>query len=129
LGNLIVQQIQDSHHLDGDLPASRQVEAGPPLHHTAAAPRTGCAALYESKPDNPHLRSMEAVIGHRVHAIDDFLINDDDWNVRFVKVDTRNRDPTQRALLPPRLHDPSAGADALNGEMRLASKDIRWVKE
>jgi hypothetical protein len=158
---LTVQQIQDSPHLDGDLPVSRQVEVGSPLHHTAAGSPTGYAVLSESKPNDPHLRSMEAVIGHRVHAIDglighvdDFLINDADWSVRFVKVDTRNWGPTQRALLPPRLirkidwlaravhlevdrreienrslHDPAAGADAIDGEMRLACKDIRWVKE
>jgi len=159
--SLTVQQIQDSPHLEGDLPVSRQVEVGLPLHHTATGSATGYAVLSESKPSDPHLHSMEAVIGHRVHAtdglfghVDDFLINDADWSVRFIKVDTRNWDSTQRALLPPRLirkidwparavhlevdrqeienrslHDSAAGADAINGEMRLACKDIRWVKE
>jgi uncharacterized protein YrrD len=158
---LTVQQIQDSPHLDDHLPVSRHVEIGPPLHHTAAGPPAGYAVLSESKPNDPHLRSMEAVIGHRVHAIDglfghvdDFLINDADWSVRFIKVDTRNWDSTQRALLPPRLirkidwparavhlevdrqaiesrslRDSAAGAAATNGEMSLACKDIRWVKE
>jgi len=70
------------------------------------------------------------------------------------RLDTRNWDPTQRALLPPRLirkidwparavhlevcrqeiesrslRDFAAGVDAINGEVRLACKDIRWVKE
>jgi hypothetical protein len=157
--SLTAQQIQDSPHLDSDLPVSRQVEVGSARHHTAAEPRTDYAVLSELKPNDPHLRSMEAVIGHRVHAIDglvghvdDFLINDADWSVRFVKVDTRNWGPTQRALLPPRLirridwlaravhlevdrreienrslHDPAA--EAGDSEMHLACKDIRWVKE
>jgi hypothetical protein len=158
---LTVQQIQDSPHLEGDPPVSRQVKVGSPLHHPAAESPAGYVVLSESKPNDPHLRSMEAVIGHRVHAIDglighvdDFLINDADWSVRFVKVDTRNWGPTQRALLPPRLirkidwparavhlevdrrevetrslHDSATGGDAINGEVHLACKDIRWVKE
>jgi hypothetical protein len=107
---LTVQQIQDSPHLDGDLPVLRQVEVGSPFHHAAAERRTGYTVLSESKPNDPHLRSMGAVVGHRVRAIDglighvdDFLVNMADWSIRFVKVDTRNWGPTQRALLPPRL--------------------------
>jgi hypothetical protein len=158
---LTVQQIRDSPHLDSDLPVSRQAEVGLARRYTAPEPRTGQAILSEFKPNDLHLRSMEAVIGHRVHAIDglighvdDFLINDADWSVRFVKVDTRNWGPTQRALLPPRLirridwlaravhlevdrrvvenrslYDPAAGAGAADCEVRLACKDIRWVKE
>src|SRR6185437_253497 len=64
--SLTVQQIQDSPHLEGDLPVSRQVEVGLPLHHTATGSATGYAVLSESKPSDPHLHSMEAVIGHRV---------------------------------------------------------------
>jgi hypothetical protein len=159
--SLTAQQIQDSPHLNSDPPVSRQAEVGSARRHTAAELRTSNAIRSESSPNDPHLRSMEAVIGHRVHAIDglighvdDFLINDADWSVRFVKVDTRNWGPTQRALLPPRLirridwlaravhlevdcreienrslHDPAAEAGAVDGEMRLACKDIRWVKE
>jgi hypothetical protein len=104
---------------------------------------------------------MEAVVGHRVHAIDglvghvdDFLIDEVDWTVRFIKIDTRNWGPARRLLLPSALvrkidwpsravhlevgrhqiesrrpSDAVAGADAENGAMLLACKDIRWVNE
>ncbi len=158
---LTVQQIHDSPHVDGDLPVSQQAEVDSPLHHPAAGRRYGYSVLSVSKPTDPNLRSMEAVIGHLVHAVDglighvdDFLIDDVDWSVRFIKVDTRNWGPTPRVLLPPRLirgidwptramhldvdrreienrslHDPVTGAETMRGEMLLACKDIRWVKE
>jgi hypothetical protein len=158
---LTVQQIQDSPHTDGDLPVSRQAEVDSVPHPATAGRRYGYGVLSASKPNDPHLRSMEAVVGHRVHAIDgiaghvdDFLIDDADWSVRFIKVDTRDWGPARRVLLPPRLirnidwlaravhldvdrreienrslHDPAPEADTVNGEMLLACKDIRWVKE
>lgn len=104
---------------------------------------------------------MEAVVGHRVHAVDglvghvdDFLIDEVDWSVRFIKVDTRNWGPARRLLLPPGLvrtidwpsravhlevdrqqienrstSDPVAGSDAEGSAILLACKDIRWVNE
>lgn len=158
---LTVQQIRDCPHVDGDLPVSRQVDACSLLNQEAARPRTGYAVLSASKPNDPHLRSMEAVVGHRVHAVDglvghvdDFLIDEVDWSVRFIKIDTRNWGPARRLLLPPGLvrqidwpsravhlevdrqqienrspSDPVAGAAAEGGAMLLACKDIRWVNE
>ena len=155
---LTVREIRDSPHVEGDLPVSRQAEIDAPPHHAATAPRTGYTVLAMSKPNDPHLRSVDAVIGHRVHAIDglighvdDFLIHDADWRIRFIKVDTRNWGPARRVLLPPRLvrtidwptravhldvdrrvienrspHDPPSGGD---DELFLACNDIRWVKE
>lgn len=158
---LTVQQIQDSRHVDSDLPVSQQAGVGSPLDRATAGPRTGYAVLRRSRPDDPHLRSMEAVIGHRVHAIDglighvdDLLIDDADWSVRFVKVDTRSWGPARRVLLPPRLirkidwparsvhldvdrreiesrssHGPIAAAAPVHGEVVVACHDIRWVDE
>jgi hypothetical protein len=158
---LTVQQIRNSPHAEGDLPVSRQVEIDSPTHDAMAWPYTGYAVLAVSKPNDPHLRSIEAVIGHRVHAIDglighinDLLIHDVDWSVKFIKVDTRNWGPAGRVLLPPRLirridwparavhlvvdrraiesrspYDPAVRDDATKDDMVLACKDIRWVKE
>jgi hypothetical protein len=158
---LTVQQIRDSPRVEGDLPVSRQEEVGSPLRHAAAGSRTGYAVLSVSRPSDPHLRSMEAVLGHLVHAIDglighvdDFLIDDAAWSIRFIKIDTRDWGPARRVLLSPRLirridwparavhlhvdrreiesrslHDSAAGADAANGELLLACKDIRWTRE
>jgi len=162
---LTVRQIRDSPHVEGDLPVSRQEEVGSPLRRAGAGPRTGprtgYAVLSASRPNDPHLRSMEAVLGHLVHAIDglighvdDFLIDDAAWNIRFIKIDTRDWGPARRVSLSPRLirridwparavhlhvdrreiesrslHDSAAGADAANGELLLACKDIRWTRE
>ena len=159
--NLTVQQIRNSPHVEADLPVSRQGEAYSPRHRATSGPRIGYAALSMSKPNDPHLRSIDAVVGHRVHAIDglighveDLLIYDVNWSVRFIKVDTRNWGPACRVLLPPRLvrkidwagravhldvgrravenrslYDPAVGNDVADEELFLACNDIRWVKE
>ena len=158
---LTMQQIRDCPHVDGDLPVSQQAGVCSPLDQKVARPRTNFAILSASKPNDPHLRSMEAVVGHRVHAIDglvghvdDFLIDEVDWTVRFIKVDTRNWGPTRRLLLPPALvrkidwpsravhldvvrqqienrspNDAVARADAENAALLLACGEIRWVNE
>jgi hypothetical protein len=106
---LTVQQIQNSPHADGHLPVSRQKDVDPPPQRAAARSPVG-SVRSASSPHDPHLRSMEGVIGHHVHAvdglighIDDLLIDDADWSVRFIEVDTRNWGPERRLLLPPRL--------------------------
>jgi len=56
-----------------------------------------------------HLRSMAAVIGHRVHLTDgiighveELLVEDSDWDIRFLRIDTCNWRPGERVLLAPR---------------------------
>jgi hypothetical protein len=59
-----------------------------------------------SSPD-PHLRSLNALLGYQLTASDgdighisDFLINDDDWNIRLMVVDTGTWWPGTRVLIP-----------------------------
>ncbi len=66
-----------------------------------AAPRRGRR--------DPHLRSMAAVIGHRVHLTDDIighveelLVEDSDWDIRFLRIDTCKWRPGEQVLLAPR---------------------------
>jgi hypothetical protein len=154
---LTVQQIRDGRRIEGDLPVSRQEEAGSPLRRAATTPCTASA----SGTGDPHLRSMEAVLGHLVHAsdglighVDDFLVDDAGWSIRFVKIDTRDWGPARRVSLSPRLvrridwlaravhlhvdrkavesrslHGSAIGATALDGELLLACRDIRWSSE
>lgn len=56
-----------------------------------------------------HLRSVDAVIGHRVHLTDgvighveDMLVHDADWGIRFLRIDTCKWRPGERVLLAPR---------------------------
>ena len=66
------------------------------------------AAAQRSK-DDPHLRSIEAVTGYHVHAsdgeighVEDFLVEDADWRIQYLVVDTRNWWPGKTVLISPR---------------------------
>jgi len=57
---------------------------------------------------DPNLRSVDAVIGHRVHLVDgiighieDLLVQDADWSIRFLRIDTCKWRPGERVLLAP----------------------------
>jgi hypothetical protein len=88
--DLTMQQIEDS-------PGA---ERHPPVSQRAAS----------SRRDDPHLRSVEAVVGHRVHLLDgvvghveELLVDDADWSIRYIRVDTCKWHPGDRVLLAPRL--------------------------
>ena len=58
--------------------------------------------------EDPHLRSAEAVRGHLIEATDgtlghveDFLIDEANWEIRALIVDTRNWWPGKKVLVPP----------------------------
>lgn len=58
---------------------------------------------------NPHLRSASAVTGYGIHATDgeigaveDILVDDQDWSVRYMLVDTGNWWPGERVLISPK---------------------------
>jgi len=58
---------------------------------------------------DPHLRSTAAVTGYHVQAsdgaighVDDFIIDDDTWAIRYLLVDTRNWWPGRKVLVSPR---------------------------
>ncbi|MES2294400.1 MAG: PRC-barrel domain-containing protein [Pseudomonadota bacterium] len=108
---------------------------------------------------NPHLRSAAAVTGCHVHAndgeighVEDFLVDDADWNIRYIKVDTKNWWPGERVLISPRSvreidwmgkliyvdanrqkikhappYDPSITVDGAYEEKFLTYYGIRWV--
>jgi sporulation protein YlmC with PRC-barrel domain len=59
--------------------------------------------------DDPHLRSIEAVTGYHIHATDgeighveDFLMQDTDWSIHYLVVDTKNWWPAKKVLISPR---------------------------
>ncbi len=71
-----------------------------------------------------HLRSVGAVTGYRVHATDgdighveDFLVDEDDWAVHYLIVDTRNWWFGKHVLLSPQTVT----------EVRWADREI-WLK-
>ena len=133
---LTMQQVKDSPDIDTDRPVSRQMETNIFDHYgwspywgsgfymgsfgyvgnaMAAAPylgsrerENGIADTLQNEGD-PHLRSMEAVTGYHIHAIDgeighvdDFLVEDADWRIHYLVVDTKNWWPGRKVLISPR---------------------------
>jgi hypothetical protein len=124
--NLTRKQIEDSPPADSDEPVSRQFEVnyheyygwpaywlgGPyawgPYPYPYPAPADEGAKEAEEKSRDSHLRSMREVDGYRVGAMDgdighiaDFVIDDKDWTIRYLVVDTRNWWPGKHVLMSP----------------------------
>jgi hypothetical protein len=58
---------------------------------------------------NPSLRSFDLLIGYHIESrdgdighVEDFLVDDADWTIRFLVIDTRNWSPGKRVLISPR---------------------------
>jgi uncharacterized protein YrrD len=82
--------------------------------------------------EDPHLRSIEAVTGYHIHATDgeighveDFLIEEADWSIHYLVVDTRNWWPGKKVIVSPR------SARDINWSDRLVNLDVdrRKVKD
>ncbi len=129
---LTMQQVQESPDVDTDQPVSRQIEthvydyygwdpywggsnfsmnamATPFVAPLWSTPRDPGSADTQPKEGNPHLRSIKAVTGYHIHATDgeighveDFIVDDADWRIRYITVDTRNWWPGERVLISPR---------------------------
>lgn len=123
--DLTQEQIENSPSLDSDKPVSRQFEesyygyfgwpsywSGPyvwgayPLIVRDPAEWTEPTTA-ESTAD-PHLRSANDVRGHHVEATDgeighveDFLIDDATWSIRYLVLDTTNWWPGKKVLVSP----------------------------
>jgi PRC-barrel domain len=59
--------------------------------------------------DDPHLRGIAAVTGYHIHALDgeighveDFFVEDADWSIHYLLIDTRNWWPGKKVLISPR---------------------------
>ncbi len=68
------------------------------------------AGNFQPRPDegNMHLRSIAAVRGYHIHATDgeighveNFLVDDANWGIRYLIIDTRNWWPGQHVLMSP----------------------------
>jgi hypothetical protein len=61
---------------------------------------------------DPHLRSATNVTDYKVHAndgeighVEDFLVSDSDWSIRYLVLDTRNWWPGEKVLIAPHSVD------------------------
>ena len=114
--DLTRKQIEDSPPLRTDKPVSRQFERayygffGWPIYWGFEEERAKDeeAARRRNRGD-PDLRSANAVRGYHIHAsdgpvghVDDFIIDDEAWVIRYLIVDTRDWLPGKKVLISPR---------------------------
>jgi hypothetical protein len=124
--DLTKKQIENSPPLDNDKPVSRQFEEsyhgyyGWPLYWSGPHvwgfypsiernPKEWKKMIESEKAWDPHLRSTHDVSGHRIQAADgeighveDFIIDDGMWAIRYLVIDTRNWWPGKKILISPR---------------------------
>jgi hypothetical protein len=116
-------QVEKSPDINSDRPVSRQQETvlhayyGWPSYWDMATP-LGSAPIPVPQPamevaeigdaGDPHLRSTQAVTGYYIQArdgdighVEDFIMDDGAWIIRYMVVDTRNWWPGKKVLLSP----------------------------
>lgn len=135
LVNLTRDQVRASPESNTDEPVSRQMESHlysyygwdpywsgdamisgaiampfvPPNYLAGAEDPEFTSPAAEQQSGDPHLRSIEAVIGYHIEATDgaighveDFLIEEAGWSLHDIVVDTKNWWPGKRVLISPR---------------------------
>ncbi|MBD3181589.1 PRC-barrel domain containing protein [Candidatus Poribacteria bacterium] len=127
-------QVKESPDVDTDKPISRQQEVE--LHEYYSWPfywdyealanvgkmvnisEKKKAKIYEGKQDL-HLRSMKEIVDYNIDAVDgeigkvqDFVIEDKDWFVRYMVVDTRKWLPGKKVLISPEWVDRISWSDS-----------------
>ncbi len=120
---LTKEEIENSPDIDTERSVSRQHEIDlheyynwSPYWASSIEPsipiytRSDSSEMEQSRKEksNPHLRSTNEVIGYKIHAedglighIDDFIVHEKDWIIRYIVVDTRNWLSGKKVLIPP----------------------------
>jgi uncharacterized protein YrrD len=123
--DLTKKQIEDSPSFDSDKPVSRQFEesyygyygwpaywGGPNMWgsypYIVRDRDKWKKSTQGEKAWDPHLRSTNAVSGHTIQAkdgeighVDDFIIDDETWAIRYLIIDTRNWWAGKKVLVSP----------------------------
>lgn len=123
--NLRQKEIEDSPSLESDEPVSKQFEeayyshygwpfywGGPlmwgPFPTIHFDPEEWLKAQQLERSWDPHLRSTRAVSGYHILAqdgevghVDDFILDDTTWAIRYLVIDTRNWWPGKKVLIAP----------------------------
>ncbi len=124
---LVKKQVEDAPRLEEHAPVHRQYEVeyhsfyGLPFYWAgthALGPVPYPAPLHDvnpesGEPSDPNqdeclLRSANELVEYHIKAVDgeighveDFILDDDSWTVRYIVVDTRNWLPGKKVLVPP----------------------------
>jgi uncharacterized protein YrrD len=145
---LTKKQIEDSPSLDSDKPVSQQFEEtyhdyyGWPMYWGGSYMWGNYPYLvfdHEPLTDahphkshwNPHLRSTKAVLGYHIQGTDgeighvtDYIIDDQNWAIRYLVVDTRNWWPGKMILISAKWIE-SVSWDASKVFVNLTCEDIK----
>jgi uncharacterized protein YrrD len=124
--DLSKRQIEDGPSLDSDRPVSRQFEEayygyyGWPMYwggpetwgsypYIVRDPEKWREYTQGEKAWDPHLRSTHEVSGYHIQATDgeighveEFIIDDKTWAIRYLVIDTRNWWPGRKVLISPK---------------------------
>jgi sporulation protein YlmC with PRC-barrel domain len=94
-----------------DLTTQQSAWATAPMANSTTAHTTpfGPAAAVLAASANTHLRSTQEVSSYHIAAtdgeighVDDFIIDEDSWTIRYIAIDTRNWLPGKKVLVSPR---------------------------
>ncbi len=121
------QQIENSPDVSKDMPISKQKEHELatyydwpiywPVGHTAVPPHVSDLEHGKTKSEtetkgDPHLRSFQEVTGYGCEAsdgdfghIDDFIVEDKSWTIRYLVISTRSILPGKKVLISPMWAD------------------------
>jgi sporulation protein YlmC with PRC-barrel domain len=131
---LTKKQVEESPSIDSDKPVSRQHEAyyhdyygypyywsGPylwgPMYYPGRLSGGDHKRIEERRAEREeagdlHLRSAADVTGYHIEArdgeighVEDFIVDDETWEIRYMVVDTRNWLPGKKVLIAPRWID------------------------
>ena len=141
---LTKEQIENSPSIDTDKPVTRQHEHDLHAHYgwpaywepgafageLAIAQSEYMGSEDEEKAGDPHLRSTNIVRGYNIYAkdgrighIDDFIMDDANWTIKYLIVDIRGWLPERRVIISPRWIEKLDWL-ASNAYINLAKEDI-----
>lgn len=119
--NLTRGQVENSPPVSSERPVSRHYEAEyhryyglesywetGPIGALLGPGSIPLPATPPREPEHPHLRSSDEVCGYRIATrndefgkVDDFVIDDSDWSIGYVVIDTRRWLPGRTVLISP----------------------------
>jgi len=106
--SLTAEHVKDSPPLESDLPVSRQKEIELATYYSWGVYWANIEHGPDQDEGDPNLRSTRNVSGYYIQATDgeighveDFIVDDADWEIRYLVVDTRNWLPGRQVIIPP----------------------------
>lgn len=155
--NLTKEQVEESPEVDLEKPVSRRMQEAINRHYgwqsywataptgaragtlasapPAAAPMATEGAETEPEPGDPNLRSVDEVVGYRIGAVDgeigrvdDFLVEGEDWTIRYMVIDTGTWLTGRQVLVAPEWID-NVSWERSMVQVKMGRSDIKSSPE